>query len=115
MYEATAQPQTATGTDAGGHLTAYAGVYYYGDQKETYYNLPMDGVIANAHARGIEGDYWIREDGCKMLGDYIMVAANQSVHPYGSIVQTSLGQGIVVDTGGFAAYNPYQIDIATNW
>ena len=96
-------------------LTKESGVNYYYDQKETYYNLPMDTIVSIAQSQGIEGEYWEREDGCKMLGDYIMVAANRGVHPQGSLVETSLGTGIVVDTGGFAEENPTQIDIATNW
>lgn len=109
-------------------LTAWGGVYWYGDQKETYYNLDMSNIvssiknqewlwnaIADEYKGNVSGDYWIREDGCKMLGDYIMVAANLDVHPRGSLVMTSLGMGVVVDTGGFAANNPYQVDIATNW
>lgn len=96
-------------------LTASSGVNYFGDQKETYYNLPMEQVVYNANNAGISGEYWIRSDGCKMLGQYIMIAANQSIHPYGSLVETSLGTGIVVDTGGFAESNPYQVDIAVTW
>ena len=96
-------------------LSPWRGAIYFGIQKETYYNLPMGGVISIAHARGIEGEYWVNDYGCKMLGDYIMIAANWSVHPYGSLVPTSLGMGIVVDTGEFAADNPYQIDMATTW
>lgn len=99
-------------------LNRSRGVYYFGEnkeQRETYYNLPMGGVVANAHRRGIEGEYWINEYGCKMLGDYIMIAVNYGVHPYGSLVETSLGTGIAVDTGGFAADNPLQVDIATDW
>lgn len=96
-------------------LTASSGVNYFGDQKETYYNLPMEQVVRNANNAGISGEYWIRSDGCKMLGQYIMIAANQSIHPYGSLVETSLGTGIVVDTGGFADSNPYQVDIAVTW
>lgn len=99
----------------GSVLTMSGGVNYYFDQKETYYNLDMSTVVEIAHSQGIEGDYWIREDGCKMLGDYIMIAADRSVHPQGSIVPTSLGLGIVVDTGAFIASNPTQIDIAVNW
>lgn len=100
----------------GDHLTAWGGVYWYGDQKETWYNLPMDGVIQIMTAYGYSyDDYWIREDGCKMLGDYIMIAANLNVHPRGSLVMTSLGMGLVCDTGGFAANNPLQVDIAVNW
>ena len=98
-----------------GVLTKRGGVNYFDGHKETYYNLSMKKVVANAQNRGIEGNYWEREDGAKMLGDYIMVAADQSVHPYGSIVATSLGLGIVVDTGKFALTNHQQIDIATNW
>ena len=44
-----------------------------------------------------------------------MVAANLGVHPRGSLVETSLGTGIVVDTGGFAEGNPTQLDIAVDW
>ena len=99
----------------GSVLTMSGGVNYYYDQKETYYNLNMDGVVSIAHDQGIEGEYWVREDGCKMLGDYIMVAANLDVHPRGSLVPTSLGMGVVVDTGGFAAGNPTQVDIAVDW
>ena len=96
-------------------LTASKGVNYYGNQKETYYNLNMDGVISIAQSQGIEGEYWVREDGCKMYGDYIIVAANLDIHPRGSLVETSLGTGIVLDTGGFAASDPNQVDIATEW
>lgn len=99
----------------GSVLTMSGGVNYYFDQKETYYNLDMSTVVEIAHSQGIEGEYWVREDGCKMLGDYIMCAANLSVHPRGSLVESSLGTCIVCDTGGFAAYNPNQLDIAVNW
>ena len=44
-----------------------------------------------------------------------MVAANLNVHPRGSIVETSLGLGIVCDTGGFASGNATQLDIAVSW
>lgn len=96
-------------------LTKQAGVNYYGEQKETYYNLNMSRVVSNAQGNGLEGDYWVREDGAKMFGDYVIVAANQDVHPYGTTVETSMGTGIVLDTGGFASGNPTQVDIATDW
>ena len=83
--------------------------------KETYYNLNMAGVVRLMHGLGYNYDYWVREDGCKMLGDYIMVAANLNVHPRGSLVDISLGKAIVCDTGGFAARNPNQIDVAVTW
>lgn len=83
--------------------------------QETFYNLDMSGVLNIMYGMGFSGDYWIRNDGCKMFGDYIMVAADLSIRPRGSIVQTSLGYGIVCDTGSFIYSNPYQLDIATCW
>lgn len=84
--------------------------------EETYYNLPMDGVLAIMTEYGWEeSDYWIREDGVKMLGDYVMCAANLEIRPRGSIIETTLGTAIVCDTGEFVQDNPYQIDIAVNW
>ena len=86
--------------------------------QETYYNMPMEGVVSMMRNLGFsesEYPYWVREDGCKMLGNYIMVAAGLDVRPRGSLVQTSLGIGLVCDTGGFAYNDPYQLDIATAW
>lgn len=104
------------GSPGSGILTASGGVNYNANgNKETYYNLNMNTVVSNAYANGITGEYWIRDDGVKMLGSYVMVAACYSVYPYGSLVDTSLGTGIVVDTGGFAESNPYQLDIAVSW
>lgn len=99
----------------GSVLTARKGVNQGPSGKETYYNLPMDGIVNMMHSLGYEDEHWIREDGVHMLGDYVMVAANLSVHPRGSVVETSLGMGRVCDTGGFARKNPTQLDIATNW
>lgn len=100
---------------SGGVLTARKGVNKGPSGKETYYNLPMDGIVNMMHNLGYEGEHWIREDGVHMFGEYVMVAANLSVHPRGSIVETSLGMGRVCDTGGFARKNPTQLDIATTW
>ena len=83
--------------------------------KETYYNLNMGGVVSIMRRMGNTDEYWVRDDGCKMLGDYIMVAADLDIHPRGSLVDTSLGKGIVCDTGAFTARNPYQLDIAVTW
>ena len=115
----------------GAVLTASKGVNQGPSGKETYYNLDMSGIVNGLNRGGWiytqcvdqslidnildTSGYWIRDDGCKMFGDYIMVAANLSVHPRGSLVPTSLGMGIVVDTGGFAKNNPNQLDIAVNW
>lgn len=96
-------------------LSASAGVNQGPSGKETYYNLPMEGVVSIMRSMGNNDPYWVREDGAKMLGDYVMVAAHLHIRPRGTIVDTSLGKGIVCDTGGFAAGNPTQLDIATAW
>ena len=62
-----------------------------------------------------EYPYWIREDGVKMFGDYIMVAANLDIRPKGTILECSLGTAIVCDTGDFAKTNKTQLDIAVDW
>lgn len=85
--------------------------------KETYYNLPMQGVVNNSHRDGIQGEYWERDDGAKMLGNYILAACDVTgtVRNRYDLVETSLGTAICADTGEFAASNPYQIDISVNW
>lgn len=83
--------------------------------KETYYNLNMSGVVSIMQRMGYDYEYWVRDDGVKMYGNYVMVAANLNLRPRGSLVQTSLGMGMVCDTGTFARRNPTQIDIATAW
>lgn len=96
-------------------LTRSKGVVQGPSGKETYYNLDMSGVIRIMRNMGNNDEYWVRSDGAKMLGDYIMCAANLNVHPRGSLVESSLGTCIVCDTGGFAYSNPNQLDIATTW
>lgn len=83
--------------------------------EETYYNLDMSGVVRIMRSIGNTDPYWVRSDGCKMLGDYIMVAADLSIRPRGSLIPTSLGMGIVTDTGEFIYTNRYRLDIATAW
>lgn len=101
---------------SGSTLTKTAGVFYGPSGKETYYNLDMSGVISTMRSLGYTGEYAVRADGVKTLGGYVMVAANLSVYPKGTLVSTSLGTGIVCDTGGFV-YNGSGVvfDIATNW
>lgn len=82
---------------------------------ETYYNLPMDGVIEKMAQKGYHYDYWIRADGVKMYGKYIMLAANLDIYPRGTVLKTTLGLGLVCDTGIYIHEDPYQIDIAVNW
>ena len=62
-----------------------------------------------------EYPFTVREDGAKCLGPYVIAAANLDLRPRGTIVETSLGMAIVCDTGGFAAYNSTQLDLATDW
>ncbi|MBU5475959.1 hypothetical protein KQI72_04410 [Eubacterium sp. MSJ-21] len=106
---------TYTNITGDGTLTASKGVNYGPSGKETYYNLNMSGVVDIMQSMGYNAQYWVREDGVKMYGDYVMVAADLNTHPRGSLVESSLGTAIVVDTGGFAASNPNQLDIATAW
>ena len=124
----TTTQQPAQSAYAGEVLTRQRGTIQGPSGKETYYNLNMSNIVNSIKDRGwvwadikdeykdnVTGDYYIREDGVKMLGDYIMVAAHLGVHPRGSLVETSLGTGVVVDTGTFAKTNSQQIDIAVNW
>lgn len=81
-------------------------------RQETYYDLNMSIVMGACGG----GDYSVREDGAKVDKDgYVLVAANLSRYPRCSVVETSLGPGKVYDTGGFAASNPEQFDLATDW
>lgn len=96
-------------------LTATAGTVQGPSGKETYYNLNMSGVVSIMNSLGYDYTYWVRDDGCKMFGDYIMCAASLDIRPRGSLVETSLGTAIVCDTGTFAYGNAYQVDIATTW
>ena len=83
-------------------------------ETETWYNLPMYRVVENMRKHGYtecDYPYYVRDDGVKMLGDFVIVAADLDIYPRGTIVYTSLGQGLVCDTGedldGF--------DIAVEW
>lgn len=103
---------------SGSKLTRSRGSIQGPSGKETYYNLNMTGVVSIMRRMGFsesEYPYNVRADGVKCLGPYVMVAAHLGKRPRGSKVQTSLGTGIVCDTGGFAVNNPTQIDIATAW
>ena len=103
---------------SGSKLTKSKGTIQGPSGKETYYNLNMSGVVSIMRRKGFseaEYPYNVRADGVKCLGPYIMVAAHLGNRPRGSKVQTSLGTGLVCDTGGFASGNPSQIDIATSW
>ena len=83
--------------------------------EETWYNDDMTFLIARLRRYGYDYEYWIREDGVKMYGQYVLVAANFDIRPIGTILETSLGTGIVCDTGGFVRTRPYGLDIAVTW
>lgn len=105
-------------TYTGPHLTAIKGTIQGPNGKETWYNLSMDRIIQTMRRKGYTEDeypYTIREDGAKMLGDYVMIAADLNKYKRGDIVETSLGTGIVCDTGDFTETSDVEIDIATNW
>lgn len=91
------------------------GVVYGPTGKETYYNLDMSGVVSLMRQQGNTDSYWVRDDGVKMLGDYVIVAANTDKYPKGTILDSSLGKAIVCDTGDFAYSNADQLDVAVAW
>ena len=112
------QKQELETTWTGDVLTKQKGVIQGPSGKETYYNLNMSGVVRLMRNIGYseeEYPYWVREDGVKMLGNYVMVAASFNIRPRGTILESSLGMAIVCDTGGFADRNPTQLDIAVSW
>ena len=94
-------------------LTAKLGRIDFNGHPETFYNLKMDRIVERATENGIIAEYWERDDGCKMYGDFIIVATDWNKYPYGSFVETSLGIGIVLDTGTFK--DRETVDIATTW
>ncbi|MBQ1295606.1 MAG: hypothetical protein IIY21_16290 [Clostridiales bacterium] len=94
-------------------LTASLGRITFNGHTETWYDLPMDRVIQEADAMiGVSDMYYIREDGVKMYGPWVIVASHPSVPRY-SFVDTSLGLGIVLDRHEMPDKNLY--DIATDW
>ncbi len=107
--------QTRSSSWKGSVLNRYNGVNVGPSGKETYYNLNMNKIVAAMKRLGVNSEYWVRDDGVKMYGDYIMCAADLSVYPRGSIVETSLGTGIVCDTGAFVRKSGIALDIATAW
>lgn len=107
--------QTRSTTWKGSVLNRYNGVNRGPSGKETYYNLNMNKIVDAMKRLGVNSEYWVRNDGVKMYGDYIMCAADLSIYPRGSIVETSLGTGIVCDTGAFVKSTGIVLDIATAW
>lgn len=99
----------------GAILTAQAGTIQGPSGKETYYNLPMQGVINIMRRNGYDAErfpYWVREDGVRMLGDYVMLAGRVGQFERGTIVRCSLGEGIICDYG-YLEWNG--VDVAVTW
>lgn len=96
-------------------LTAKLGRIQYQGHTETYYNMKMDRIIerADAYFERDEDLYKVREDGVKTYDGFVIVATNWKVHPFGSLVETSRGMGIVLDH--HTAKDKNLVDIATNW
>lgn len=96
-------------------LTKSKGVNYGPLGRETYYNLPMQGVINIMRRNGYDAErfpYWVRDDGVRMLGDYIMLAGRVGQFERGTIVQCSLGEGMICDYGHLE-WNG--VDVAVTW
>lgn len=99
-------------------ITKERGGYMGPSGRETYYNLYMGNCVNFMRELGYseeEYPYWVRDDGAKMLGNYVMCAANWKIRPKGTIIPTSLGDAIVVDTGEFVADYPNGVDLAVDW
>ena len=95
-------------------LTAKLGTVQYEGHKETWYHLPMHNIVERADAYyGLEGVYDVREDGVKTYNGFLMLATDWNEYPFGSVIETSLGTGIVLDmqTTG----NKQIVDIAVDW
>lgn len=112
----TAYAQTAYEDDLGNVyaetgevLDPYSGTIQGPSGMETYYNLPMDYVCELMRNIGYDYEYWVRDDGVKMYGPYIMCAADLRIRPKGTVIRTSLGDAMVCDTGTFV-YMYYDSD-----
>lgn len=97
-------------------LTAKLGTIQNGVNKETWYDLNMSKVVERADAfYGLHDVYAVRDDGVKTYNGFVIVATNYETYPYGTVIPTSLGLGLVLDTGEFAKESKNIVDIATNW
>lgn len=91
-------------------LTAAAGRITFNGHQETWYNLPMHNIERRAVQNGYPDDFWTRADGMKMISHYIICAG--AAGRYGEIVQTSRGEGIILDAH---QTEPDVIDLAVTW
>ena len=90
-----------------------AGRLSYLDHIETWYDLNMKRVIERADAYyGLSDVYEVREDGVKTYNGFVILATDWNKYPYGSLIETSLGTGIVLDAH---TTESNVVDIATDW
>lgn len=95
-------------------LTAKIGTINYAGHVETWYNLKMNKVVERAdNFYGLSDVYEIREDGVKTYNGFVIVAADKSV-PYGTVVETSRGIGLVLDYHTIKN-GENTFDLATSW
>ena len=95
-------------------LTASLGRINYNGHCETWYDLDMTNVIERTDKElGMTGLYSVRSDGVKCYGQFVIVAADPRIHRRYTLVETSLGTGVVLDV--HTADDPELIDIATDW
>ena len=116
--ECVARGLVTPANDYDDRITKERGGYMGPSGRETYYNLYMGNCVNYMRELGydeINYPYWVRDDGAKMLGLYVMCAANWKTRPRGTIIPTSLGDAIVVDTGEFVADYPNGVDLAVDW
>lgn len=95
-------------------LTAKIGTINYAGHVETWYNLKMNKVVERAdNFYGLSDVYGVTEDGIKTYNGFVILAADKSV-PYGTVVETSRGIGLVLDYHTIKnGENVY--DLATSW
>lgn len=98
LYNVESVTSIPTELELNGYLTKSGGTFEGPSGHETWYNRPMGKCIDNMSSFGYSLDnYRVRDDGVKMLGEYVMCAANTETWPKGSLIPTSLGKAIVVD------------------
>lgn len=88
-----------------GQLNPFVGVVYFNGHRETYYSQKvLPGYGLSIPGRHVASDGTVRDG-----SGYLCLASSD--HPKGTVVETSLGTGIVYDTGCASG----TIDIYTDW
>ena len=85
---------------------------------ESYCQMDPNEFVQNLRDIGMDEEHypvWVRYDGMKMFGPYVICAANLEEHPIGSIVQGKFGEYIVVAATAEAQQIPEILKIAVDW